>query len=128
MPAIERQMATAATHRAVVSGAMQDVVALTLDAHGVIRDCNRAGEALFEYSHSELVRRHVSMLLPQLADRELVRHGQIDQGLRFHCHIGCRFRALTRNGKSFASDLFFNLLHGAGDARLLLLVRPAHPE
>jgi len=43
-----------------------DLVTLALDERGVILDCSKAAERLFGYLRSELMRCHVSQLLPQL--------------------------------------------------------------
>ena len=98
---------------------------MTLDERGMIRDCNRASEALFEYRRSELVWRHVSLLLPQLADLELMQNGQPNPRLRFLCHTGRHFQAVTQNGAHFASRIFLNFLNSSQQGGLSLIVRPA---
>ncbi|MDD5296417.1 MAG: hypothetical protein PHU46_05835 [Rhodocyclaceae bacterium] len=101
-----------------------DVAALTLDDSGMIWHCNRAGEALFKYRRPQLVWRHVSLLLPQFSDLELTLNGQPNPRLRFLCHIGHQFRAVTHNGERFAAELFLNLLDSNARAHLSLIVRP----
>lgn len=108
-----------------VTAADECPAVLTLDDTGMIRDCNRAGEALFKYRRSELVWRHVSILLPQLADMKLMQDGQPNPRLRFLCRVGRRFQAVTHDMEHFASELFFNVLEKAGRKQLLLIVRPA---
>lgn len=129
MPANQAQSsttcrATAGSRVGVSAGAEQDMAVLTLDDRGMVYSCNRAGEALFKYRLRELVCRHISILLPRLADLELMQNGQPNPRLRFLCHIGVQFRATTQNGGSFASELFFNCLDGKGNARSSLIVRP----
>jgi PAS domain-containing protein len=109
--------------RAIAPG--DDLAALTLDERGVILDCSHGAEALFKYRRSELVWRHVSMLLPQLAELDLMPNGQPNPRLRFLCRIGRHVQAMTRDGDRFASDLFFNVLDGTAHGRLSLIVRPA---
>jgi PAS domain S-box-containing protein len=104
--------------------AVKDVAALTLDDRGMVCDCNRAGEALFRYSRSELVWRHVSMVLPQLAGLEMMANGEPNPRLRFLCRIGRQFQAVTHDGRRFASELFLSLLDSKGHGRLSLIVRP----
>ena len=101
-----------------------DVAALTLDARGMIRYCNHAGESLFRYRRNELVWRHVSMLLPELAGVELLQGGEINSRLRFLYHIGRPFRALTQKGEGFDGELFLNVLDDSGGGRLSLILRP----
>lgn len=109
----------------VPAGVREDMAAMTLDERGMIRDCNRASENLFNYCRSEMVWRHVSMLLPQLAELELMQNGQPNPRLRFLCHTGRHFQAVTQSGGRFASKLFFNLLNGGPQGGLSLIVRPA---
>jgi PAS domain-containing protein len=113
-------------HGISVAGAGEDTAVLTLDDRGMICDCNRVGELLFKYRRGELVWRHVSMLLPQLADLDLMPDGQPNPRLRFFCRIGGHLQAVAHDGESFACDLFLNVLdNGTGHGRLVLLVRPA---
>jgi PAS domain-containing protein len=88
----------------------------------MIRDCNRAGEALFKYRRRELVWRHVSMLVPQLATSDLMQDGQPNPRLRFLNRIGRRFEAVAHDGERFATDLFLNLLDSTGTGRLSLIL------
>jgi PAS domain-containing protein len=104
-----------------------DVVALTLDNIGMIRDCTESSEALFRYPRTEMIERHVSLLLPELGAMELVRDGEPNQHLRFQCRIGHRFSAMTRDGQRFPSKLFLNVLDSRGEGRLSLIIRPAQP-
>jgi hypothetical protein len=101
-------------------------VALTLDSRGFIRDCDAASEVLFKYCHSEIVRHHISALLPQLRMINLVLDGQPNEHLRFLSRIGYHFLAVTQDGDQFPSRLFINVLDAAGIGRLSLLVRPAN--
>jgi hypothetical protein len=119
-------VAPAGGRRSVIAGgAREDMAVLTLDDRGMICDCDRASETLFRYRRSELVWQHVSMLLPQLAGLELMSNGQPNPRLRFLCHIGRHFQAVTQDGEHFASELFLNVLDNMGRSRLLLIVRPA---
>jgi PAS domain-containing protein len=103
--------------------AADDAVALVLDDRGMIQECSGASEDLFGYRPNELVWQHVSLVLPQLAEVRLVENGQINSRLHFLCSLGGYFRALTRSGEQFASDLFLNDLGKPGAPRLRLIVR-----
>lgn len=100
------------------------VATLLLDQRGMIRGCNGASENLFGYRRSEVVWQHVSMLLPQLADTDLVCDGQLNPRLLFLCRIGGYFKAQKHNGQSFASDLFLLDLSNSDSSDLRLIVRP----
>jgi len=109
----------------IAGGAREDLAVLTLDDRGMICDCDRASETLFRYRRSELVWKHVSVLLPQLAGLELMPNGQPNPRLRFLCRIGRHFQVVTQDGEHFASELLLNVLDNMGRNRLLLIVRPA---
>jgi hypothetical protein len=102
----------------------KNVARLTLDRHGLIQDCNPTGAALFKYALGTLVRKHVSILLPQLADIELLQNGEINPQLRFLCRLGRQFEAVNQQGERFATQLFFNVLGSTESAQLSLIVRP----
>lgn len=106
-------------------GAEQEMAVLLLNGRGLVCDCSRASEALFKYSRGELVWRHVSLLLPQLAALELTQNGQINQRLRFLCRIGHAFEAVTQDGQRFSCELFFNCINGTAREGMTLIVRPA---
>ena len=97
-----------------------DLAVLTLNDQGVIRDCSRACEQVFGYPPEELAGRHVSMLLPQLPDTDLVQEGRINSRLAHLCHCAVAFQARRRDGRCFASELFINLL---GSHNVVILVR-----
>jgi len=101
----------------------EDLAVLTLDDRGMISDCNRACEALFRYRRSELVWQHVSMLMPQLAELDLMQNGQPNPRFCFLNRIGRNFQAVTQDGTLFDTELFLNLLHNNGHYRLSLIVR-----
>jgi len=97
-----------------------DLAVLTLNELGVIRDCSRACEQVFGYLPEELAGRHVSMLLPQLPDADLVQEGRINSRLAHLCHCAFAFHARRRDGWCFASELFINFL---GSHNVVVLVR-----
>jgi hypothetical protein len=119
-----RSETVASVPSVAAAGPEERAAVLTLDNRGMICDCNRSAETLFMYRRSEMVWRHVSMLLPQLAELDLMPNGQPNPRLRFLCRIGRAFQAFARNGERFASDLFFNVLRNSDQGRLLLIVRP----
>lgn len=107
------------------SGSDVGMAVLRLDGRGLVCDCNRLVEKLFNYTRSQLVWQHVSLLLPELADLELLHDGQANMHLRFLSHVGHHFQAITQDGKRFASKIFLNVIDSAGNGQLSLIVRPA---
>lgn len=87
-----------------------DLATLTLDDLGVIRDCSRACEPVFGYRPDELIGRHITVLLPQLPNADLVQEGRINSRLAFLCHCAFAFQAQCRDGRFFVSEVFINRL------------------
>lgn len=83
---------------------------LALDDLGVIRDCSQACEAMFGYPQNELTGSHISRLLPQLGETELVLEDRINSRLAYLCHCAVAFQARHRDGGFFLSELFINRL------------------
>lgn len=92
--------------------------ALMLDERGMIKDCDAAGEILFGYKRGELGSRHVSLLLPQLGELELVQGGRPNPQLSYSCRIGRQFRALTRDSGDFIAELSFYVFAHADKIRV----------
>ena len=87
-----------------------DMATFTLDDQGVIRDCCRACEPVFGYLPDQLIGHHISVLLPQFPNTDLVQEGRINSRLAFLCHCAFAFQARRRDGRFFASELFINHL------------------
>lgn len=87
-----------------------DLATLTLDDQGMIRDCCRACEPVFGYLPDQLIGHHISVLLPQLPNADLVQEGRINSRLAFLCHCAFAFQARRSDGRIFASELFINRL------------------
>lgn len=100
-----------------------DLAMLALDDTGMIRDCGEACEAVFGYQKGELAGHHVSALLPQLGETELVAEDRIHPRLAFLSRCGMPFRARHRNGRSFDIELFINRL---GSHNVVVLARCLH--
>ncbi|MFA7269154.1 MAG: PAS domain-containing protein [Sterolibacterium sp.] len=123
MPVPRQQINISACESTPSLLAEDETAALLLDKRGMIRGCNNATEELFGYRRSEVFWQHVSMLLPQLADIELIQDGRINPRLRFLSRIGGYFQALTRRGEYFASDLFLLDLSNPDSSDLRVIVR-----
>jgi PAS domain-containing protein len=116
-------LAMAGARAKIPAGTKDATAVLTLDDAGTICDCNGEGEALFQYRRDELIGQHVSLLLPQLAELELMQGGHVNPHLRVRCRFGCHFQAVTRDDERFAIDLFLNMLGSGGHNRLSVIVR-----
>ena len=82
-----------------------DEAVLVLDDSGTICGCDDAAEVLLKYSRNELIDQHVSLVLPELS---FVQEGGPTPRIRFLCHIGHRFRLMSKDGQCFFSQLFLN--------------------
>ena len=110
------------------TGNNQEQAALVLDERGMIRDCSKSGEQLFGYRRSELAWQHISKLIPQLSDIQLVQSGQINPHLEFLCHCGLPFQAQNQQGNTFASELHFIHLDRGERKIIRLIVTPSCVE
>lgn len=98
---------------------------ITLDHEGMIADCDVEAGRLFGYRPAELLGRHISFLLPELARMPVSRDDVINPRLAFLCHCGKHFTGCRREGWSFPVELFINKVEGAAQQPLLLMVRAA---
>ena len=103
--------------------ASTEPAAITISSAGVICSCNDTAETMFGIASSELRQRHVSILLPSLADVEWFEQGQPNQRLSFLSHIGHRFSAIANDGTSFMVRLFINDLGNSSECTLRLIIR-----
>lgn len=87
-----------------------NLAVIALNDTGEIHDCSHGCEEIFGYPANELAGRHVSTLLPQLGDTELVLDDRVHPRLAFLCHCAAPFEARHRNGTRFDSELFINRL------------------
>ncbi len=87
-----------------------NLAVIALNDTGEISDCSSRCEEIFGYQADELAGRHVSTLLPQLGDTELVLDDRVHPRLAFLCHCAMPFEARHRNGTRFNSELFINRL------------------
>jgi PAS domain S-box-containing protein len=85
-------------------------VSIVLGDDGRIRECNAVCESLFGYPQEELLGQHISLLFPHLERVPLVRSRDVNPRLKFLSHCAIPFLSIQRNGKRFASELFFNYL------------------
>jgi hypothetical protein len=95
---------------------------LVLDDAGIIRGCDDAAEVLLRYCRGELIDRHISLVLPELRESEFMRDGKPSSRLRFLCHIGHRFRVITKDGQCFFGELFLNCLPDASSIGIRVVV------
>lgn len=96
-----------------------ELVVLRLDDQGVIRDCSAACKDVFGYPAVELIGRHVSILLPQLPETDLVEEGRINTHLAYLCRCGLAFQARHHSGRHFGIELFINRLDSHNVAVLM---------
>ncbi len=97
---------------------------LTVNERGMICDCSEAGEKLFGYSIRDLVWQHVSKLLPELSEIQLVKNGRLNSQLGFLSRCGQPFLAINRLGNIFLNNLHFVLLNYSGEYAIRVIVQP----
>jgi PAS domain S-box-containing protein len=99
-----------------------NMVTIVLNDDGLIRGCSSTCEEVFGYRQSELLGRHVSLLLPKLEGVDLVSGKEINPRLRYLCHCAIPFLAKRRDGRLFAGEVFFNRVN-CKDLGLQVIVR-----
>jgi PAS domain S-box-containing protein len=85
---------------------------IALNDDGLIQGCSSTCEKIFGYRQTELLGRHVSVLLPKLEGVVLVNHNEVNPRLKYLCHCAIPFLAKRRDGGNFAGEVFFNRLNG----------------
>ena len=98
---------------------------LVLNDHGMIQFCSEACEQVFGYQEDELKGRHVSTLLPQLENTDLITEDRVNARLAYLCHCAIPFQAQHRDGNHFAIELFINRL---SSQNVVVLVRSLDPS
>lgn len=97
-----------------------DLAMLALNDMGIIQNCNQTCEQVFGFRQDELAGRHISTLLPELEDTELVLEDRINSRLAFYCRCAFPFQTRRRDGSFFSSELFINRL---ASQNVVVLVR-----
>ena len=117
------QIATAPVNASVrpVASRPPELATIALDDRGLIQDCSTTCERVLGYARTELVGRHISLLIPKLEGIELVKQNQINPRLAYLCHCAIPFRTRRRDGNSFASQLFINRLDGSSPGLRMII-------
>lgn len=97
-----------------------ECASLLLDREGCVCDANRSAEFLFGYTRAELMKGHVSLLLPKLAE---VQDQDTLRRLAYLSHCGVTFRANRHHGRGFACAVFFTCLQDGGARTIRLTIR-----
>jgi hypothetical protein len=97
---------------------------LTLNGHGAIVDCSGGNEAFFGYTRNELASMHVSDVLPEFGEWELLPDGAPNPRLRFLCRINHAFLVKGRGGVCFLCGLTIVYLNGHGQEILRVITHP----
>lgn len=106
------------------TGTEDSVAVLMLNDKGMIRECNELAGRFFGYQPSQLVWRHISMLLPQLAEIVLMQGEQVNPRLLFLSRIDHRFKIVGSDSRTSFSRLFFHPVGSSGRRFLRVLIRP----
>ncbi len=99
-----------------------------LDAQGIITYCSPTAESMFGYAANQLQRLHVSRVLPELSNTDVMPGGRVNPRVAFLCHCGRRFRAQRCDGTNFDSELHIGIASLGNANGLRLLVRNASQD
>lgn len=117
---IEHEQSSPQPPAGTLAEARTELLVLSLDDLGVIRECSPASAKAFGYLPDELVGGHIRAVLPQLPETGLVQNDRIESRLAHRCRCGFRFEAQHRDGHRFGIELFINRL---GYHNVSILVR-----
>lgn len=109
------------------TGVEDDIVVLTLNDKGMIRECSKTSWNLLGCPSSQLIWKHISLLLPQLVGVQLMNGKKLNPRLCFLSRIGHHFEVTCPDGIQLASEIFFNNIESSGRHYVRVIVRPV-PE
>jgi sensor histidine kinase regulating citrate/malate metabolism len=89
---------------------------LILADDGMIQSCNIKGMKLLDYRPGNLAKQHISEVLPQLSDINLLKGERVNPYLRFLSRIGHPFAVVGKNDQQFSGELFFQRSRKSGPA------------
>jgi PAS domain-containing protein len=107
-----------------LAGTSYGKMELVLNELGMICDWNSQFRDWLGYRRSDLVFRHISILLPKLAEMKLMCGRQINPRLRFLFRIGYQFQLVGFAGKQFEGRLFINNMENRGRHYLRTMIFP----
>jgi PAS domain-containing protein len=99
---------------------------LILTDDGMIQSCNKKGMKLLDYRPEKLTKQHISKVLPQLSDINLLKGERVNPYLRFLSRIGHPFAVVGKNDQQFSGELFFNDLENQGQHQIVVLINPSN--
>jgi len=102
----------------------QEMATLILFADGVIRNCNEEAVKLLDYLPSELTGQHISKVLPQLAEIQLVQMQRVNPYLRDLSRKGHQFKIVNKEGIHFSGELLFRDMESPGLYHLRVIIYP----
>jgi PAS domain S-box-containing protein len=115
------------TQQQWIDGQLSEVYAppmLSLDDRGIIRECNKSVEKLSGYQRNELVWQHISCLIPQFAEIDLVLQDEVNPLLTYICHCDHVFEAIDKHGEIITCNLNLFTIRQDGTTTLRLILRP----
>lgn len=103
------------------------VAGLTLDARGLIDDCDSTAEQMFGYQREQLLGHPVSLVLPELLEGTLCQDGKINSWLIYRSHIGAFFWARSCSGECFPCLIFVSNIGSPSAPHIRIMLRRRLP-
>jgi hypothetical protein len=107
-----------------MAGTSYGKMELVLNELGMICDWNSQFRSWLGYRRSDLVFRHISVLLPKLANIKLMCGKQINPRLRFLFRVGYQFQLVSFAGRQVEGTLFINDMENRGRHYLRTIIFP----
>lgn len=94
-----------------------------VDEHGHILECCESVPMRFGYTDKELKGHPISLVLPRLAELQLMRNGSVNPRLYFLSHLGVAFQLIDREGQAHSCQMFVNQVTLPTGRALAVIVR-----
>jgi len=101
-------------YRQLYNSAFEGILLISMD--GVILDCNASGEALFGYSHAEMIGKPILCLIPERFRHKHTTgmHAVVDEGAGCVSGKVVEVPALCSNGSEILIQMMTNVIEAAG--------------
>ncbi|MDR4515162.1 hypothetical protein [Nitrosomonas sp.] len=105
-------------------------ITLILTEDGTIVESNKKGKKLLDYSSGKSGKKHISKLVPLLAEVHLLDKGneRVNPYLRFLSRIGYHFKLTGLRGRKFAGELFFSDITFHNQHLIMIMIFPSRYE
>jgi len=100
----------------------ENIGVFILDEKGTILSCNNQAEKLLHSDTESLFHKKISEFIPELMNKPILIHGQLNNYLSYLSHFGYIFEIISEKGNHFPGFLFFHIKKSLSHSRICLLM------